>query len=79
MDLEEKFLPRDLLMVGWQPCRLPVTVAPGCGAWPALPCADAPSVQSALRALWLKPDSLHREGWALGRRIGALCAAQRRG
>lgn len=46
-------------------------MAPVCGACPALLSVDAPSVQCALRALWLKPDSLHREGCALGRRIGA--------
>lgn len=79
VDLKEKFQPRDLLIVGWQPCRLPETVAPGVGACPALLSVDAARVQPALCALWLKPDYLHREGWALGRRIGGLCAAERRG
>lgn len=65
VDLEEEFQPRDLPIVGWEPCRLPVTVAPVCGAWPALPSVDAPSAQCALCASWLKPDSLHPEGWAL--------------
>lgn len=79
MDLEEQFQPRDLLIVGWQPCRLPESVAPVFGACPALLSVDAPSVQPALCAFWLKPGYLHREGWALGRRIGGLCAAERRG
>lgn len=79
VDPKENFLPRDLLIGGWFPCHFPVIVAPVCGACPALLSVDAPSVLTALRALWLKPDYLHCEGWALGRRTGGLGVAESRG
>lgn len=71
VDPKENFQPRDLLIGGWFPCRFPVIVALVCGARPALLSADTPSVPTALCAFWLKPEYLHCEGWALGRRIGA--------